>query len=206
MSYEPIELDWCVECGDEPSEGAKRGNLCGECCFIKCSKEGCNNKAAKKRTDSDCWGEHDCGFCLHRHYWNLCEKCFAEDCPNETDGEDEEDEDETDGEDEPQYTFACCGAKGAYDPEDWCSDCIMLSYKIKRICGSAPKTKEEYENLACIAEESRWIDIKPYSHNIVSLTLRMLEEDHHYDEEKIKLVVKTFGLDKKGWGYLLVEK
>jgi hypothetical protein len=110
-----------------------------------------------------------------------------------------------DEDDEPQYTFACCGQEGAYDPEDICSDCIMRPYKHKAKIEKvfAPQNEKELKDLMCIAEEARWIDIKPYSHNIVGITLRMLDENHKYDEEKIKLVVKTFGLDKKGWGYLL---
>jgi len=68
-----------------------------------------------------------------------------------------------------------------------------------------PKDDKEFENLMRIGKEIKFVDIKPYSHNIIGLTLNILSEDNNYDDEKIKLVVKTFGLDKKGWGYLLNE-
>lgn len=35
------------------------------------------NDCAKKTPDSDCWGIHDCSFCKHLYYWNLCDECFA---------------------------------------------------------------------------------------------------------------------------------
>ena len=70
----------------------------------------------------------------------------------------------------------------------------------------SPKNNDEMKTLWSIAEESKYIDIKPYSHNIVGLELQILNKNHNYDNEKIKLVVKTFGLDKKGWGYLLKDE
>ena len=80
----------------------------------------------------------------------------------------------------------------------------MRNLKIKMIANIfSPKNDEEIKTLSSIAEESKYIDIKPYSHNIVGLNLQILNKNHNYDDEKIKLVVKTFGLDKKGWGYLL---
>jgi len=123
---------------------------------------------------------------------------------SEDESEEEEDEEEDD-EDEPQFTFACCGQEGAFDPEDICSDCIMRPYKNKAKIEKvfAPQDEKELEVLMRIAEEARWIDIKPYSHNIVGLSLSILGKTHNYDKEKIKLVVKTFGLDRKGWGHLL---
>jgi hypothetical protein len=68
-----------------------------------------------------------------------------------------------------------------------------------------PKDDKEFENLMRIGKEIKFVDIKPYSHTIIGLTLNILSENNNYDDEKIKLVVKTFGLDKKGWGYLLNE-
>ena len=124
----------------------------------------------------------------------------------ESDDEEEEDYDEED--DEPHYTFSCCGDVGAYHPNDTCSDCLMLDYtngeKIRNVFN--PQNDKEFGELARVATESRWIDIKPYSHNIVGLTLRILAEQHNYDKEKIKLVVRTFGLHRKGWYYLLKDK
>lgn len=122
--------------------------------------------------------------------------------------EEEEEEESDDEDDEGEYTCAECGCEGMYDPEDICSDCIIRPYKQKNLCEEtfAPKSPAELGELMRIAQESRFIDIKPYSHNIVGLTLRILSESHKYDEEKIKLVVKTFGLDKKGWGYLVGDE
>ena len=69
----------------------------------------------------------------------------------------------------------------------------------------APQTQNELFELMSIANESKFIDIKPYSHNIVGLVLRILSETYKYDDNKIKLVVRVFGLHKKGWGYLLED-
>ena len=217
---EPLELDWCVECGDEPSKGAVCGNLCEKCGsrwrrLVGGDPETCPSCERETYVICDTCG--DCEKCCDCQPCCLCQEVklqsdlqqddhgedYCDYCWETRPAEEEEDEDE-----EGQYAFACCGAKGAFDPEDECSDCIMLPYKLKRICKEvfSPESEEELANLFTIAFESRWIDIKPYSHNIVGLTLRMLDEDQHYDEEKIKLVVKTFGLDKKGWDYLLGEE
>lgn len=66
-----------------------------------------------------------------------------------------------------------------------------------------PSNIEEFETLIKILDESLFINIKPYSHNLVMINLTILSEKHQYDKEKIALVVKTFGLDKKGWKHLL---
>jgi hypothetical protein len=66
------------------------------------------------------------------------------------------------------------------------------------------KNPEELETLVSILDESLFIDIKPYSHNLVMINLTILQKNHQYDKEKIALVVKTFGLDKKGWKHLLI--
>lgn len=63
-------------------------------------------------------------------------------------------------------------------------------------------TAEQKKHLLIIAKEVDWIDIKEYSHNIVGLELRILDEGG-FGNDKINKVVKLFGLDKKGWGYLL---
>ena len=86
------------------------------------------------------------------------------------------------------------------DSDETCSDCLMRPYLAQK-CKDlfAPTSDDELDNLFSIAEESKYIDIKPYSHNIVSIALRILDEQYHYDDEKMKLVIKTFKLDKKGW-------
>ena len=117
------------------------------------------------------------------------------------DDEDEDDEDDEDEDDEGKFPFTCCGKIGAYDADNECSDCIIRPYKNKSLIEKvfAPQDIQELAELMCIAEESRWIDVRPYSHNIVGLTLRILHSKHEYDNAKINLVIKTFGLDEKGW-------
>jgi len=52
-----------------------------------------------------------------------------------------------------------------------------------------------------ISNEVNYIDIKQYSHNIISMCLEQIYKEIGID--KLKEVVKIQGLDKKGWGYLL---
>ena len=52
-----------------------------------------------------------------------------------------------------------------------------------------------------ILNEIPYLDIKPYSHNIISLTLQMIEDD--YGVEVVRGIIKDFKLDEKGWGYIL---
>jgi len=52
-----------------------------------------------------------------------------------------------------------------------------------------------------ISNEVPYIDIKQYSHNIISMCLEQIYKEIGID--KLKEVVKIQGLDKKGWGYLL---
>ena len=52
-----------------------------------------------------------------------------------------------------------------------------------------------------IANETPYIDIKPYSHNIISLQLSIIENEGGL--EKVKECIKKFKLDKKGWGWIL---
>jgi hypothetical protein len=58
------------------------------------------------------------------------------------------------------------------------------------------ETLDEYRNI--IKEEARYIDKKPYSHNIVSMTLACISKT--YGDEEVKKAIRDFGLDKKGWG------
>ncbi len=52
-----------------------------------------------------------------------------------------------------------------------------------------------------ISNEVNYIDIKQYSHNIISMCLEQIYKEIGID--KLKEVIKIQGLDKKGWGYLL---
>jgi hypothetical protein len=61
----------------------------------------------------------------------------------------------------------------------------------------------EEDILKDIEEESKWIDIKPFSHNIVTFGLRVLSEKFGWDDDRIRQVVLSNHLDQKGWGYLV---
>ena len=63
------------------------------------------------------------------------------------------------------------------------------------------KTKEEI--IATIKKEIPFVDIKPYSHNIISLQLTMLEEVA--GEEAVVELVKSTKLKDLGWGYMINE-
>ena len=62
--------------------------------------------------------------------------------------------------------------------------------------------KDLSEVLEMIKRESKFIDIKPHSHNIVGLGLQILQDEFNYTDEMIVKVVLENGLHKKGWGYL----
>ena len=52
-----------------------------------------------------------------------------------------------------------------------------------------------------IKEEIPYVDIKPYSHNIINLCLRQLAEE--YGKEEAFSLIKSTRLKDLGWGYLL---
>ncbi len=70
----------------------------------------------------------------------------------------------------------------------------------------SPESTDELSALVSIWWEERFVDSKSFSHNIISLNLILLASVHKYDDAKIQLVIKTFGLDEKGWDYLLQGK
>ena len=57
--------------------------------------------------------------------------------------------------------------------------------------------RTEEEIIQSIKNEIPYVDIKEYSHNIISLELRMYSEIKG-DEETYKLI-KQLGLDELGW-------
>lgn len=57
------------------------------------------------------------------------------------------------------------------------------------------KTLEELRER--IEEEAQYVDVKPYSHNIISLTLRMI--DTQYGKEEANKAIEDFGLEDLGW-------
>lgn len=48
-----------------------------------------------------------------------------------------------------------------------------------------------------IAKEVPYVDIKPYSHNIISLALGAIARD--FGATKADKAIETFGLEKLGW-------
>ena len=52
-----------------------------------------------------------------------------------------------------------------------------------------------------INKEIDFVDIKPFSHNIISLTLRQIEE--HYGKEQVLHIIRTTDLKEIGWGYMI---
>jgi hypothetical protein len=62
-----------------------------------------------------------------------------------------------------------------------------------------PSTTEELETLISIAVESKWVELNEFSHGIIMSDLELLEKTFNYDEDKIKLVIQTFNLSKRGW-------
>lgn len=48
-----------------------------------------------------------------------------------------------------------------------------------------------------IKMEVPYIDIKPYSHNIISLTLSTIAKNYGYDEAN--KAITDFGLESRGW-------
>ena len=57
------------------------------------------------------------------------------------------------------------------------------------------ETKEEL--IAQIRKEIPYIDIKPYSHNIIGLVLGQIADK--FGKEEAEKQIKTLGLDKRGW-------
>jgi hypothetical protein len=48
-----------------------------------------------------------------------------------------------------------------------------------------------------IIEERLYVDKRPYSHNIISLTLRQI--DRVYGKEEVKKAIRELKLEKLGW-------
>ena len=54
-----------------------------------------------------------------------------------------------------------------------------------------------------IKREIPFVDVKPYSHNIININLMMLGEK--FGEDKVKEIVSQTQLKYLGWGYILNE-
>ncbi len=62
-------------------------------------------------------------------------------------------------------------------------------------------TKEQI--IKKIKQEIPFIDVKPFSHNIISLELRLLEEK--FGEEEVYNLINSTDLKYKGWGHIVLE-
>ena len=58
--------------------------------------------------------------------------------------------------------------------------------------------KDKRELINRIKEEIPYVDIKPYSHNIINLLLETLSEN--YGDEEVLKVIRTTALRSLGWG------
>lgn len=57
------------------------------------------------------------------------------------------------------------------------------------------KTVEELREQ--IAEEAPFVDLKPYSHNIISLCLMQIDKE--YGKDEANKAIRELGLKKLGW-------
>lgn len=65
------------------------------------------------------------------------------------------------------------------------------------------KILNEINIIETIENEMEWIDIKPYSHNIIGISLSTLQKNYEWTDKDIVELVLQLGLDKMGWGYLV---
>jgi hypothetical protein len=64
------------------------------------------------------------------------------------------------------------------------------------------KTQNEIENT--IKNEIPFVDVKPFSHNIINLELRLLGEVA--GEAAVKKIIRETKLKHIGWGYILEQE
>tara|TARA_R110002096_G_scaffold369153_1_gene562444 strand:+ start:733 stop:936 length:204 start_codon:yes stop_codon:yes gene_type:complete len=58
------------------------------------------------------------------------------------------------------------------------------------------------ELIIAIKNEIPFVDIKPYSHNIIGLKLELLEKE--FGEKEVIELIKNTNLKYLGWGYILI--
>ena len=59
-------------------------------------------------------------------------------------------------------------------------------------------TEKDFNDLYNQVEEAiQYVDVKPYSHNIISIVLRQVDEK--YGKEKVIEIFNDFNLEEYGW-------
>ena len=58
-----------------------------------------------------------------------------------------------------------------------------------------PKTLTEW--VACIEDEVMFVNVKPYSHNIINIALGAIA--HEYGDEAVNQVIGDLDLERLGW-------
>ena len=66
---------------------------------------------------------------------------------------------------------------------------------------TAKQISPKQKHIDIILREIPFVDIKPYSHNIINLELSVLADN--YGIEEVKKLIENTNLKNLGWGYLL---
>lgn len=74
-----------------------------------------------------------------------------------------------------------------------------------------PKYKDEFNKdnghlkrlLLTIASEIPYIDKRPYSHNIIGMSLSIIGEK--FNDKIVYLIIENTPLQERGWGYILEQ-
>ena len=61
--------------------------------------------------------------------------------------------------------------------------------------------KEYLELLRKVVEEIPYIGVRPYSHNIISLNLRIIEQK--FGTRAVEAIIEMTDLKDLGWGYII---
>ncbi len=78
----------------------------------------------------------------------------------------------------------------------------LAEWKQIDICKGTGKTLKEWED--SILREMPWVDIKNYSHNIISLALSAISQG--WGKKKANSTIDKFGLEQLGWRKETVER
>jgi hypothetical protein len=83
----------------------------------------------------------------------------------------------------------------------WTSCKKPLDIRINSL-GRNPMSKKNRLNelRAQIEEEAKYVDVKPFSHNIITSALGLIQRE--FDTEQANRAVRDFGLEEKGWSQI----